>query len=134
MNFVQFGMLGALGALAIPIIVHLMFRRQARTVELGTLQFLKIVLRDNSRRRRLKRYALLTLRLAGVALIAFLFARPYLLANEPIDGSRLVVVVADRSASMGLSGGKRPIDRAAAEVSTIVGRAGNGTQLAIAAF
>ena len=45
MQFVQFGMLGALGAGAIPVIIHLMFRTQARTVELGTLQFLKIVLR-----------------------------------------------------------------------------------------
>src|SRR4051812_42165179 len=134
MNFVQGGMLAALAALAIPILIHLLFRRQARPVDLGTLRFLKIVLRDNAKKRRLKRYALLALRLAGVALIAFLFARPYLLANEPIDGSRLVVVVADRSASMGLSGGKRPIDRVAAEVNAIVGRAGNGTQLAVAAF
>ena len=76
MQFVQFGMLGALGALAIPVIIHLMFRRQARPVDLGTLQFLKVVLRDNARKRRLKRYLLLALRLACVALIALLFARP----------------------------------------------------------
>ena len=31
MHFVQFGMLGALAALAIPIIIHLMFRQRART-------------------------------------------------------------------------------------------------------
>ena len=49
MQFVQFGMLGALAALAIPIIIHLMFRSRARTVDLGTLQFLKVVLRDNAR-------------------------------------------------------------------------------------
>ncbi len=134
MSFIQAGMLGALAALAIPILIHLMFRRQARPVDLGTLQFLKIVLRDNAKKRRLKRYVLLALRLAGVALIAFLFARPYLLASEPIDGRRLVVVIADRSASMGLSGGKRPIDRAAVEVRSIVGKAGNGTQLEVAAF
>ncbi|MDB5350355.1 MAG: hypothetical protein JWN86_1602 [Planctomycetota bacterium] len=134
MSFIQAGMLGALGALTIPIVIHLMFRRQARTVELGTLQFLKIVLRDNSRKRKLKRYVLLALRLAGVALIAFLFARPYLLANEPIDGSRLVVVLVDRSASMGLVGGKRPIDLASAALRTIVNRAGSGTQLEIALF
>src|SRR5258708_3681453 len=115
MQFIQLGMLGALAALAIPVIIHLMFRTQARTVELGTLQFLKIVLRDNARRRRLKRWLLLALRLACMALIALLFARPYLLADSSTEGEKLVVVLVDRSASMGLKGGKRPIDRAVSE-------------------
>ena len=53
MRFIQFGMLG-LGALAIPVIIHLLFRTHPRTVDLGTLQFLRIVLHDNARKRRLK--------------------------------------------------------------------------------
>ena len=113
MQFIQFGMLGALAALAIPIIIHLMFRQRARPVDLGTLQFLKIVLRDNARRRKLRRWLLLALRMASLALIAFLFARPYMLATEPAAGDRLVVVLLDRSASMGLRGGSRPIDQGA---------------------
>jgi hypothetical protein len=134
MQFVQYGMLGALAALTIPILIHLMFRRRARTVELGTLQFLKIVLRDNSRRRRLKRYVLLALRLACVALIALLFARPFLLAEEPTPGERLVVVLVDRSASMGLTGGTRPIDQASTALRSILARAGEGTRLEVALF
>lgn len=134
MQFVQFGMLGALGALAIPVIVHLMFRQRARTVDLGTLQFLKIVLRDNARRRRLKRLLLLALRLACVAIVALLFARPYLLATEAVEGERLVVVLLDRSASMGLKGRSRPIDRALAEAKTLLGRAGKGTRIEFATF
>jgi len=136
MQLVQSGMLGALAALAIPIIIHLMFRRHARPVELGTLQFLKVVLRDNARKRRLKRYALLALRLACVALIALLFARPFLLADERSKGDHQVVVLVDRSATMGLAGGTRPIDRAAAEVRAIAARSGSGSgsKLEIAAF
>ena len=91
MQFIQFGMLGALGALAIPIIIHLMFRSRARPVDLGTLQFLKVVLRDNARRRKLRRWLLLALRMASLALIALLFARPYMLATEPATGERLIV-------------------------------------------
>src|SRR5207245_6456354 len=80
MSFVQIGFLGALAALAIPIIVHLVFRQRPKRIELGTLRFLRIVLEHNARRRRVMRWLLLALRLACVALAAFLFARPYLLA------------------------------------------------------
>src|SRR4051812_31268982 len=134
MQFIQYGMLGALGALAVPVIIHLMFRTKARTVDLGTLQFLKIVLRDNARKRRLKRWMLLALRLACVALIALLFARPYLLATEPLEGRRLVVLLVDRSASMGLEGGTRPIERALAEARGVAARAGTGTSVEVALF
>ena len=134
MNFVQIGMLGGLAALAIPVIIHLMFRQRSRPVDLGTLQFLRVVLRANARRRRLRRYLLLAMRMACVALFAFLFARPFLLANDASTGSRLAVVLIDRSASMGLKGGTTPIDRAVAEARTLVRRAGPGTQMEVATF
>jgi hypothetical protein len=134
MQFVQVGMLGALAALAIPIIIHLMFRSRARPINLGTLQFLKVVLRDNARRRKIRRWLLLALRMASLALIAFLFARPYMLATEPATGDRLVVVLLDHSASMGLQGAARPIDQALTEARAILGRAGQGTQLEAATF
>jgi hypothetical protein len=134
MQFVQIGMLGGLAALAIPVFIHLMFRQRSRPVDLGTLQFLKVVLRDNARKRRLRRYILLGLRLAAVATLALLFARPFLLATEQADGERLVVVLLDRSASMGLQGGTRPADRAAGEARSIVRNAGQGTRLEAATF
>src|SRR5271168_636238 len=134
MHFIQIGMLSALAALAIPIIIHLMFRQRARLVDLGTLQFLKIVLRDNARRRRLKRLLLLAMRMACLALIAFLFARPYMFATEPALGDRLVVVLLDRSASMGLEGSARPIDQGLAEARAILARVGTGTQLEAGTF
>jgi hypothetical protein len=134
MQFVQIGMLGALAALAIPIIIHLMFRQRARPVDLGTLQFLKIVLRDNARQRRLKRWLLLALRTACLALIAFLFARPFMLATEPGSADRLVVILLDRSASMGLKGSTRPFDQALADARAIVGRIGQATQVEAATF
>jgi hypothetical protein len=135
MQFVQLGMLGALGALAIPILIHLMFRQRARQVDLGTLQFLKVVLRDNARKRRVKRWLLLALRLACVAVIASVFARPYLLATEAVEGDRLVVLLLDRSASMGLKG-VRPIDGALAEARKQIAQAsaGQGTRLEVALF
>jgi hypothetical protein len=134
MGFVQLGFMGALAALSIPILIHLMFRQRSRPVDLGTIQFLTVVLRRNARRRRLKHWVLLGLRLACVALAAFLFARPYLLAHEADARDRLEVVLIDRSASMGLAGGARPIDRAVAEARRIVSRVGAKTERALALF
>ena len=42
MNFIQNGFLIALGAIAIPIIIHLVFRQKAKRVDLGTLRFLRL--------------------------------------------------------------------------------------------
>jgi Aerotolerance regulator N-terminal len=135
MQFVQYGMLGALAALAIPIVIHLLFRNRPKTVELGTLQFLQIVLRENARQRKLKRWLLLALRMAAVALLTLLFARPYLLATEAnVTGDRLVVVLVDRSASMGLKGSATPMARAVDAARDVIAHAGPKTQVEAAVF
>ncbi len=72
--------------------------------------------------------------MACIALLALLFARPYLVATEPAAGERLVVVLLDRSASMGLRGSTRPIDRALSEARSVLDRAGSGTQLEVGLF
>ena len=70
-----------------------------------------------------------------MALISLLFARPYMLATEQRAGDRLIVVLLDLSASMGLQGESRPIDQAAARrARAIVGSAGQGAQLEVATF
>ena len=102
MWFVQSLFLLAGLAVAIPIIVHLVFRQRAKRVDLGTLRFLRIVLEQNARKRRVMRWLLLCLRLACVALLAFLFARPYLLASRPMGEKQTTVILIDRSATMEL--------------------------------
>ena len=113
MGVVQPAFWMALGALAIPVIVHLIFRWQSRQVELGTIRFLTEILRENARRRQLKRWLLLAMRLACVALVALLFMRPYLLARQAATKDRFLAIVIDQSASMGLgTAGGRAVDRA----------------------
>jgi hypothetical protein len=135
MGLVQIGFLGALSALAIPIIIHLVFGWRVRRVDLGTLRFLKIVLRENVRRRRLKRWLLLALRMTCLALLAFLFARPYLAAQHRGGGNRLLVILLDRSGSMGSkAGGSRPFELALGEAKKLVGDCGDEAQVEIALF
>lgn len=104
-GLIQTTFLWGLAALAVPLIIHLFFRLKTKRVELGTIRFLKIVLEQNARRRKIMRWTLLSLRLALVGLLAFLFARPYLTEAASLGkADTLTVILVDTSASMQLKG------------------------------
>lgn len=135
MSFIQAGFLWALAALAVPIIVHLVFRQRPKRVELGTLRFLRVVLEHNARRRRVMRWLLLALRMACLVLLAFLFARPYLLAARQQGEKQTTVVLIDRSATMELKqDGVRLIDHALAETRKLLESAAANSRFEIAFF
>ncbi|HUY34322.1 MAG TPA: BatA domain-containing protein [Pirellulales bacterium] len=135
MSFIQIGFLGALAAMAIPIVIHLVFRQKTRRVDLGTLRFLRVVLAHNARRRRVMRWLLLALRLACVALLAVLFARPYWRAFRSSAAQQTVAVLIDRSATMELEqDGARLVDRAVAAGRELLEGAAENTRFEIAFF
>jgi hypothetical protein len=136
MSFVQIGFLLAAAAVVIPIIIHLVFRQKAKHVDLGTLRFLRVVLQQNARRRRVMRWLLLALRMGCIAALAVLFARPYWFAFQSAGEKQTVVVLIDRSATMGLSSddGKRLIDQAVAKTRDLLGSAPPNTRFEIAFF
>jgi hypothetical protein len=128
-------MLAALGAVVLPILAHLIFRRRARPVDLGTLRFLKIAVRHDTRRRTLKRWVLLGLRLSCVVLLVLLFARPYRAAGTGGGDAGLTVVLVDRSASLArLHNGERLIDRAVRELPQVVVQAPVRSRVELAWF
>ena len=121
MQFVQIGFFSALAALVIPIIIHLLFKRRSRRVELGTLRFLRAVLVQNARRRRLKRWLLMAMRMAAIGLLVLLFARPFLPEAQPGKSGRMVVLLVDRSATMQLQvDGQRLVELAAAQANQVI--------------
>ncbi len=121
MGFVQASLLAALGAVVLPILAHLLFRRRSRPVDLGTLRFLKVAIRQDTRRRRLKRWVLLALRLGCVVLVVFLFARPYRADFAGGGDSGLTVVLIDRSASMARQReGVRLVDHAVRQLPDVL--------------
>lgn len=135
MQFVQATFLAAAAAVAIPVIVHLLFRSQARRVNLGTLRFLKQVLERNAQRQRIMRWLLLALRMAAVAVLALLFARPYFLEASLAKERKLLLILIDSSASMDLKNEHgRLIDQALAEAREIISEQGPRTQIEIAFF
>jgi hypothetical protein len=135
MGFVLPSLLAALAAVAVPVVAHLIFRRRSRPVDLGTLRFLKVAVRHDTRRRRLKRWVLLGLRVGCVALVVLLFARPYRAETAAGGGAGLTVVLIDRSASMGRKrDGERLVDRAVREVAAVVARAPARSRVEVAWF
>jgi hypothetical protein len=94
-----------LGAIVIPILIHLIQREKKRVVEFPSLMFVRRIPYQSVRRRRIRHWFLLCLRAAAIALIVFAFARPFLHQNAVAAGgggaARDVVVLLDQSASMG---------------------------------
>src|SRR5205823_988916 len=105
MSFLTPLFLLGLAALAIPVLVHLIQRERKRVVEFPSLMFLRRIPYQSVRRRRIRNWLLLALRAAALALIVAAFARPFIrqgpLAAAAVAGAREVVVLLDRSASMG---------------------------------
>ncbi|MCA9066003.1 MAG: BatA domain-containing protein, partial [Planctomycetaceae bacterium] len=135
MNFVQIGFLSAFAALMIPVIVHLLFKRRSRTVQLGTLRFLRAVIEENSRRKKLKRWMLLLLRLGAVAALVVLFARPYIAEQKKAGDGRHLILLLDRSATMQLQNeGQRLVDLAMAQAREVLKAADEDAGVDVAWF
>jgi len=94
-----------LGAIAIPVLIHLIQRERKRVVEFPSLMFVRRIPYQSVRRRRIRHWFLLLLRTAAVALIVAAFARPFLrrsaTASAVSGGARDIVILLDQSASMG---------------------------------
>jgi Mg-chelatase subunit ChlD len=95
-----------LGAIAVPILVHLIQRERKRVIEFPSLMFVQRIPYQSVRRRRIRHWALLLMRALAMALIIAAFARPFFPASAAsavaaTGGSREVVILLDQSASMG---------------------------------
>src|ERR1700731_3288329 len=100
LSLIHLGFLAATAAVAVPILIHLLLRPRARRVDIGSVRFLKRALRNSTRRRKVRRWLLLALRMAAVLLLALLFARPYLSGRGADGRDREVLLLVDQSASM----------------------------------
>ncbi len=117
MSFLTPLFLVGLAGLAIPVILHLIQKERKNVVQFPSLMFLRRIPYQSVRRRRIRHWLLLAMRLAALALIVLAFARPFLRRTEiaaGASGAREVVILLDRSYSMGY-GGKWPQALAAAE-------------------
>jgi len=100
LSLIHIGFLAAGLAVAVPVVIHLLFRQKTRTVPIGSVRFLHEVVREHRRRRRVRQWLLLALRMLAVLLLALLFARPYRDQSIFRGLEQEIVFLIDRSASM----------------------------------
>jgi hypothetical protein len=114
---------GALGA-AIPVIIHFLSRRRQRQIAFSDLRFLAAAESQQSRRRGIRRWLLLLLRVLAVLCLALAMSRPHwgALAGGGVGG-RTVLILLDTSASMQTQGddGRTLFDAALAQAQELVG-------------
>jgi hypothetical protein len=125
-----------LAALAVPVLVHLIQRERKTPIEFPSLMFVRRIPYQSVQRRRITNWPLFLLRCAAVLLIVLAFSRPFL-RQTPVQaafatsGAREVVILLDRSASMGYGD---TWTRAQDEAKRVIDGLGNGDQATLVLF
>ena len=114
--------LWALGALAIPIIIHLFNFRKTTRIYFSNIRFLKQIKQETTQKRRLKQYLVLASRLLFLFFLVMAFAQPFLPAREQISSQRNIAIYLDNSFSMSapVEGKVRALDASVNFVREIV--------------
>ena len=94
----------ALAVLGVPVLIHMIQRQRTEVIEFPSLMFVRKIPFHSLRRQRVRHVLLLLLRCAALALLIAAFARPFFRSAVLVavtGGSREVVILVDRSYSMG---------------------------------
>ena len=104
MSFLAPAFLAGLAAIAVPVLIHLIHRERKAVIEFPSFMFLERIPYRSVRRQKIRHLLLLILRCLAIALVVAAFARPFFeRRHTPITGkgAREVVILLDRSSSMG---------------------------------
>jgi hypothetical protein len=107
MSFLYPLFLAGVAAMGLPILLHMIRRHTRKRVTFSSLMFLRATMPRFRSRSNLEHVPLLILRCLVLCLLAFAFARPFLLrpaASNPAGAGSRVVLLLDTSASMRRAG------------------------------
>jgi len=112
-----------LAAAGIPIVIHLLTRKRPRRIAFSSVEFLREVNVAQLRRFRLRELLLLILRVLAIAFLALALSRPAFkgaLGKGGEGASSSIVLLIDRSASMGAIEARMPLSQRAREKARAV--------------
>lgn len=127
MQFLQPNYLWALGALAIPIAIHLFNFQRRRRVYFSNVALLEQVEQSTSAMRKLKHYLVLALRMLAITALVLAFAQPVLKNEAPVAvGQGDISLWIDNSPSTLSDNGNGPaLDRAVLAAEKLIGQYSN---------
>ena len=131
MSFLSPLFLVGAAAVAIPIAIHLFYRRAEPLVDFGATRYLRRAPVEQSQRRRLRELVLLALRAAALLLLALAFARPYVSQSAAALAAPATMVLIDTSVSMS---GPGEFERARAKAEQVIADAPVGHSVGVLAF
>jgi hypothetical protein len=130
LSFLHPALLWGLAAAALPLAIHLFYRRRPRPVPFPAIDFVLQARRETERRLKLRRILLFVARTALLAAAALAIARPRLGTTEARAaagpaGPAATAIVLDASASMSYRlGGRTLLDRAREDVLEVLASLG----------
>ena len=137
LTFLNQPLLWGLALAGIPLLIHLLYRRQYRRVEWAPMRYLKLSIQRNRRRVRIEQLLLLLVRTCLVLLLFFLVARPVMHAAGLArlwggDARTNRIVLLDDSLSMGYSDqGKSALARGQEALADLLGTYGEKDRLTL---
>ena len=136
MGFTNPWMLSALGAVALPVLIHLISKRRLYRVPFAPMRYLLLAHNRLVRRNRLRQWLLLALRMAALALLALFIAHPVLSRTRDIleiaRQSETLVLILDNSLSMGyVEGNTTRLDRGRKILEIFLQDLGGGHRIAL---
>jgi len=134
MSFLYPLLLAGVAAVVVPIMLHMIRRHTRHRVTFSSLMFLRTTMPRFKSRSRLEHIPLLILRCVIVCLLAFAFARPFLMrpaAVSEVHPGRRIALLIDTSASMRREG---VWARAMDEARSILADAGPADRLCVMGF
>jgi hypothetical protein len=131
MTFLSPLFLIGISAFALPLIIHLVFKKKAKIVPFPSIVFLREIDREVVRKKRIEEILVMILRMLVLILFALFLSKPVLKANIFGAGSKAVVIILDDSFSMNAVNGHRRFDLAKEKARLLISSLGRGDRAAL---
>jgi hypothetical protein len=120
MTFLNPLFLIGISAFALPLIIHLIFKKKAKVIPFPSVVFLREIDREVVRKKRVEEVLVMILRMLVLIFFALFLSKPVLRTNLLGGGSKAVMILLDDSYSMNVSNGRRSFDVAKEKARVLI--------------